>query len=65
MGGRRDLDQVAAGRGLAARQVDLEHAEAGGLAKHPRPRGGIELIARADRAPADWSNRDSRAGSGG
>ena len=48
---------------LAAGQMHLQHAERRRLAEHARPGRGIELVVRADRAPADWSNRDSRAGS--
>jgi hypothetical protein len=50
MGRRRDLDEVAPRRRLAARQMDLQHAEACGLGEHARPGSGIELIrARIER----------------
>ena len=42
---RRDnVDQVAARCRLAAGQVDLQHAQRGGLAKHPGPGRSIQLV---------------------
>ena len=60
---RRDLDEIAARGRLAARQMDLQHAERRGLAEHPRPGRGVEFVLARDRARADWSNTDSRADS--
>ena len=45
--GRGEGDEVAPRRRLAARQVNLEHAERGGFVKHARaPFGDIELAPR-------------------
>ena len=42
---RDDLDQVAAGGGFAARQMDLQHAHCGRLTEHARPGRGVQFIA--------------------
>src|SRR5215470_5747435 len=40
---RHDVDEIAPRRRLAAGEVDLQHPEPRGLAKHPRPGGGVEF----------------------
>ena len=62
---RDDVDEIAPRRRLAAGQMHLQHAEPGGLAEHPRPGRGIELVGAAVELAADSSNRDSRADSDG
>ena len=44
MGGGSDLDQITACAGLAAREVNLQDAETGGLTEHPRPGLGVEFV---------------------
>ena len=43
----------------------MQRAERGGFAEHALPGLAIELIAGALERHADWSNKDSRAGSDG
>src|SRR5262249_5854695 len=55
-----DVDEIATRRRLAAREVDLQHAEPGGLAKHPRPGGSVEFA-----FPVCPSGEDRRKGDPG
>ena len=61
----REIDDVAPRRRLAAGKMHMQRAERGRLAEHPLPGLAIKLIAGALERHADWSNRDSRAGSDG
>ena len=61
---RRDVDEIAPRAGLAAGQMHVQHAERRRLLEHPRPGRRRRARRRAIPARADWSNRDSRAGSG-
>ena len=60
---RDDLLEVAAHGRLAAGQVQLQHAEVGGLRQHVAPDLGRQLAARRAPAPAGWSSRGIAAGS--
>src|SRR5262245_46748800 len=44
MSAGRDVDEVAARAGLAARQMHLQDAKPRGLAEDAHPGGGVELI---------------------
>jgi hypothetical protein len=47
---RRDIDEIAARPGLAAREVDLQDPERRGLTEHADPGRGVELVfARIER----------------
>ena len=61
---RGDRDEVAPRAGLAAGEMHLQHAEPGGFLKDTGPGLAYRVRLFAGPAPADWSNRDSRADSG-
>ena len=58
-----DFLKIAPRGGLAAGKMRVQHAERGGLGKNPVPGFGVDFRSCGIRAPADWSNRGSRAGS--
>ena len=60
---RDERDEILARRRLAAREMDLEHAQVRELVDHPEPFVGGEFRLRRSRARPGSSNRGTAAGS--